>query len=375
MGRRWGKTVLGGDIALPTAKDGGRVAWIVPSYKNGRPLWRWSEAVVGNLKRANFVRTDRTERLIEFPKTGGFLGIYSADNDASIRGEWFNLVVLDEAARIPETTYVEVVQPALADVDGDAILISTPKGRNWFWQEYIAAEADGVRAAAFHAPSAANPNPLIQRAAMLAKERVPDRTYQQEWLAEFIDDGGGVFRGVRRAATAIGHLKAIPGHQYAIGVDWGKHEDFTVLSVLDMTAKEQVEFDRFNHIDYTIQTQRLRALSDRFKPKLIVAERNSMGEPLIEQLQREKLPVEPFTTTNASKAEAIDALSLAFEKSDIKILDKAVQIAELEAYEMQRLPSGMLRYQAPDGMHDDCVMALALAWQAVTMPSRRLVTF
>ena len=90
-----------------------------------------------------------------------------------------------------------------------------------------------------------------------------------------------------------------------------------------------------------------------------------MGEPLIEQLQQDGLPVTPFVTTNATKAAAIEALSLAFERGEIEILNDPALIGELQAYEAKRLPSGLLRYGAPEGMHDDCVMALALAWQAV----------
>ena len=70
-------------------------------------------------------------------------------------------------------------------------------------------------------------------------------------------------------------------------------------------------------------------------------------------------------TTNASKAQAIDALSLAFEREELRILDEKALVAELQAYEMTRLPSGMLRYSAPQGMHDDCVISLALAWHGL----------
>jgi hypothetical protein len=87
---------------------------------------------------------------------------------------------------------------------------------------------------------------------------------------------------------------------------------------------------------------------------------------LIEQLKSEDYRVHSFTTTNASKAEVIDALTLAFEKGELKILDLPVLIDELQAYEAERLPSGLLRYSAPEGYHDDCVMALALAWHGAT---------
>jgi len=78
------------------------------------------------------------------------------------------------------------------------------------------------------------------------------------------------------------------------------------------------------------------------------------------------MPVRPFRTTNASKTALVDALALAFEQGAIRILPDATLIGELQAYEMERLPSGALRYSAPDGMHDDTVMALALAWSGVS---------
>ena len=90
-----------------------------------------------------------------------------------------------------------------------------------------------------------------------------------------------------------------------------------------------------------------------------------MGGPLVEALQRMDLPVQPFTTTNATKASIVDALALAFERGDIRIPNDATLIAELQAFELDKLPSGLIRYAAPAGFHDDCVMSLALAWSGV----------
>jgi predicted phage terminase large subunit-like protein len=188
IGRRWGKTITAGAVALSAAAQGARVLWLVPTYRNARPLWRWAEAVTAPLVRRGLADLNRTERMLEFPD-GGFLGIYSGDNDAGIRGEWFNLAILEEAALLREESWTDVVQPTLADAQGDAILISTPKGKNWFWREWqrgVLQMDDEI--AAFTAPSSANPNPNIQRAAALARQRVPDSTYRQEWLAEFVEE-------------------------------------------------------------------------------------------------------------------------------------------------------------------------------------------
>jgi hypothetical protein len=214
--------------------------------------------------------------------------------------------------------------------------------------------------ACWQMPTAANPyiDPIEIEA---ARQMLPERVFSQEYLAEFLEDGGGVFRNVRATATAPLDPEPV-NNPTVIGVDWGKHEDFTVLTVIDTQRRVMVDMDRFNQIDYTVQTQRLKTLAKKWKPHAIIAERNSIGEPLIEQLILDGLPVQPFTTTNSSKQAVIDGLALAFERSELAILPDETLIAELQAYAMERLPSGLLRYGAPEGFHDDCVMSLALAW-------------
>lgn len=363
MGRRWGKTVLGGALVGVTLKQHGRVAWIAPTYKNTRPMWRWLlQATAQDAKRGR-LDVSKSEHTIQ-TKRGGFLGIYSGENIDSIRGEAFHLVVLDEAARLPETAWTDAIMPTLADYDGDAVLISTPKGKNWFYNEWVLGQQGRGDVQSWIAPTNANPMQSIKRAFEKVRERIPERTFQQEWLAEFVE-GGTVFRNVTAHATAQTQAQRRDGHSYAFGVDWGRSNDATVITVLDMETRAVVALDRFTQVGYALQLARLQALYDRFQPVTIIAESNSMGGPLVEALQGSNLPVQPFNTTNASKSAAIDALALAFERGDIAIPNDATLIAELQAYEMERLPSGLYRYSAPEGLHDDHVISLALAWQAV----------
>ena len=72
------------------------------------------------------------------------------------------------------------------------------------------------------------------------------------------------------------------------------------------------------------------------------------------------------STPNATKQAAIQALQAAFEHGEIKILSDPVQIGELQSFEGQRTPSGAWKYAAPEGMHDDTVMAMAIAWNGFT---------
>jgi len=109
-------------------------------------------------------------------------------------------------------------------------------------------------------------------------------------------------------------------------------------------------------------------------PYLLVIKESQLsvldGLPLqIETLAQEGLAIQPFLTTNASKAQIIDALALAFETGKISIPNDPALIAELLAYESERLPSGLIRYGAPDGLHDDRVMSLAIAYYASSVYS------
>ena len=353
---------MAGIYALTAADMGGSVAWAVPIYKNARSPWRFAEAMTAPV--ANQLRINRTERVMEFP-SGGRLSIYSADNDVSIRGEAFDLVIVDEAAMVREETYTDVILPTLADRSGRVLLISTPKGRNWFWREWQRGKAGQPGYASFQAPTSANPIPSIKQAAELARERVSNRTYRQEWLAEFVEDGGGVFRGVRAVATVAPGAKPHPDHVYVIGADWGRSNDYTVFTVIDATAREVVAIDRSNQVEYELQRGRLRNLVTHWHASVVVAETNAMGQPIVEALSRERIPVRPFVTTNATKSVIIDALALALERGELQLLQFEPLLDELEAFEVDRTASGLTRYGAPSGAHDDCVISLALAYSAL----------
>ena len=372
-GRRWRKTTLAMAIAVEAAVAGKRFLWGAPTYDQVRIGWDETKRAAGSA--ANFVQS-RMEAT--FP-TGGSITFRSLDDPDNARGHTADGIVVDEASEVRGDAWYAVLRPMLLDTGGDAWFLFTPKGRNWVWREHSAA-GDDPESIAWQVPTLGcaikdgrlirtpheleNPEIAFAEIEKLYRQ-MPERYFRQEILAEFIEDTGGVFRGIQAAATAERQTEAQEGGDYLFGVDWGKHTDFTVIIVLDAATQQVVAMDRFNQIDYVLQTGRLKALCERFRPRSIIAESNSMGTPLIEQLQRDGLPIQPFLTTNASKAQAIDALALAFERGEIRILDEPVLINELQAYESTRLPSGLTRYSAPEGMHDDTVMALSMAWHGI----------
>lgn len=365
-GRRWGKTLLGTKLCKPTISQGHHVGWFAPSYKLMLEVWdELRRSAAGLLERSN-----KTEMRMHF-KGGGTLDLWSLDNVDAGRGRRYHLVIVDEAAMVRNLidAWQYSVRPTLTDFRGGAWFFSTPKGRNGFWQMYQwgldPLEPDW---SCWQMPTASNPY-IDAEEIEAARRSLPERVFQQEYLAEFLEDSGYVFRRVNDAVAECWQEHNKDGHQYVIGVDWGKMNDFTVITVIDVAERAVCYIDRFNQIDYHIQVERLIAVCERFSPMSVVVELNSMGHPLAESLSRAGVPVVGFTTTNATKTAIIDALSLAFERGEISLPNDPVLLGELMSYDMERLPSGMMRYSAPEGQHDDCVMSLAFAWSEIYDPA------
>jgi phage FluMu gp28-like protein len=311
------------------------------------------------------LRVSEAERRMDLPG-GGMLAIRSTFYADRLRGAGLDLAVLDEAAFMEAAVWPEVVRPMLVDRGGSALFLSSPNGRNWFWDLYQQGLEPGNRQwRSFRFTS--YDNPLIAPGELddLA-QTTPDRVWRAEYLAEFVDDEGQVFRGIREAATAPLNAQPIPGRRYIAGLDWGRQNDFTVLVLIDADRREMVALDRFRQMSWARQRGRLLALCERWQPAVIWAEANSIGGPNIEALQAEGLPVRPFTMTARSKGPLIDALALAIEKEAIALLPDETLLNELAAYTLEPRAGGGYRYSAPSGLHDDTVIATALAWQGVS---------
>lgn len=366
-GRRWGKTTLGLAIAAQSALEGQRVWWVAPTYGLAFHPWRTLKAALAD----RWVAKSETERHIDLPG-GGFLTVKSADDPDGLRGVGLDLVVVDEAAFIAEEAWTAALRPALSDRRGRALLISTPRGRNWFYHAYQRGLDPHNRAwRSWRYPTAKNP--LIPKAELEeARSLLPEAIFRQEYEAEFLAEGGEVFRNVRAAATAPANAVPIAGHRYLMGVDFGRYQDFTALAVLDADARPvptMVALERFGAVGWSVQRARIAALARRWDVCAILAEANAMGEPNIEALRREGLPIAGFTTTAFSKPPLIESLVKAIEGGEVCLLPDAVLLGELEAYAYTTdRYTGRTRYAAPPGLHDDTVIALALAWRLVTSP-------
>jgi len=367
-GRRWGKTTYGIDRCVTPDVLPYPVGWFSPTYKMLLEVWREAVRVLKPIATRVSTADHRIENM-----AGGVLEFWSLDNPDSARGRKYRRIIVDEAAMVPALmdAWQYALRPTLVDYSGDAYFLSTPKGRNGFWQMWQWGQ-DPLQSewASWQMPSSVNPRiPASEFDAM--RETMPERVYQQEILAQFLEDGGSIFRGITDAVTAERQTSPRTGSTYVAGLDWALSVDFTVLTIIDATTQSVAHIDRFNGVDYSLQRQRIAAACQRFGVVSVLAEENAMGKPNNDELRRMGVPVRDFTTTNASKAELIEKLAAGFEQGNIKIIDDPVLIAELQSFGAERLPGGMTRYSAPPGAHDDMVMSLALAWYAAVKPRRQ----
>lgn len=378
MGRRFGKTVLGiRCLAKLSLKSGLPVAWFAPNYKLLDEAWRETK---WRLHAAIKTKNEQTKR-IELAG-GGSIDFWTLEDDGAGRGRKYARMVIDEAAhaRHLKDAWEQAMLPTLTDYQGDAFFLSTPAGHNFFHELWQLGNPNNANRhpnwQSWQMPTTANPYIRDDEVESM-RALLPERIYRQEYLAEFIADGAGVFRGIDSAPLCTWQHAALPNSAYVIGCDWGRHNDFTVFIVMSANG-EIVHIERFTDIGYELQVGRLMALWRRFGQCPVIAESNSMGGPLIERLQRERVNIAAFQTTAASKAEAIEALALALENGQIAFADHPNMEPlrrELLAFDQERLPSGAIRYSAPSGQHDDCVMALAIAWHGVVMAVPRTLAF
>jgi hypothetical protein len=313
----------------------------------------------------DFVRfLGRTPSRAEFTGPFGPVRIWflSAENPENIRGYGFRGVVVDEAAVIPPDVWNYILRPTIGQTMGWAVFISTPKGRNWFYDLFTRGqdphEPDYV---AFQFPSSDSPYfPSLEWED--ARRTLPSDVFCQEYEAQFLEDSAGVFRNVESCLFPLASLtREDRAGAVVIGCDVAKHTDFTVLLAMNQRSGRCLEMERFNQLDWPIQKSRILDFSRKWHGRLIL-DATGAGDPVYDDLARRHSNIEPFKFSARSKVELVQRLIVAIEQQKVGWPKEwEVLTNEIRRYEYDISARGHISYNAPSGFHDDCVMALALA--------------
>jgi hypothetical protein len=196
--------------------------------------------------------------------------------------------------------------------------------------------------------------------------------YAEDAYSCFLQSGGGFFGHLDSAFEAKAGLPTPENARVVAGLDWGQANDYTVLHTTDATAARQLDILRINRMPYADMRTQIVARCKRWGIDEIVAEANSMGNTNIEELRRElreaglKTLVTSYTTGAKNKRNDLLALNNALSTGEYTMLPDSAQRAEFRAYQATQSPSGNWQYSAPDGQHDDTVIAAMLAWHAAS---------
>jgi len=369
-GVRWGKSRSAAMEALAASLEprDRSMGWVVaPTYDLADKVFRELVVIAAEHLRHRILTLKENEKRLVLRNLGGGVSEIrgkTADNPISLLGEGLDFVIVDEAARLKPAIWEGYLSQRLIDRKGWALLISTPRGKGWFYDAWRRGQGSDPDYQSWNLPTWTNPH--LDRAAIEAeRERLPERVFKQEYGGEFTEGSGAVFRYVRERATGTWQ-DPVRDATYFAGLDLAKVEDFSVLVILDQDLRV-VFVDRFNRLDWAIQLQRIGAATQRYNRASVLVDTTGAGEPIFEALSRAGCYVKPYPFTAKSKAALVDSLALAFEKGEVTLPRPElwpIGIEELEAFEYSVTDAGSVRTSAPSGVHDDCVVALALAvWQ------------
>jgi hypothetical protein len=376
-GRRFGKTLcLAAELLQRSGRErgGGDYGWVAPTYNVAeRGIEAFQTITRGAVKICG-----RAPSRVEFRTKLGRVRIWflSADNPDNIRGYGFKGLVIDEAASIPADVWNYVLRPTISQTLGWVVFCSTPKGRNWFYDLHTRGmDPTEKDYQSFTFPSHVSPF-FPAKEWEEAQRTLPADVFRQEYQAEFLEDSAGVFRNIESCLLSESELaRPLYPRSVVIGCDVAKHTDWTVLIAMDAETGRCFAWDRFNHLDWPIQKERIISFTRRHKGRLIL-DATGVGDPIFDDLKRVLPDVEGFKLSAASKTALIQRLMVAIEQQKIQWPAAwEILIAELRRYEYQISSNGGIQYNAPSGYHDDCVISLALAnhgrWESETVGTMR----
>ena len=200
-GRRFGKTFLSTGEILRAATGGkNRNCWYVaPTYGAAKEI-AW-DMLIQTIPEEYIQKTNETALTIKLIN-GSVISLKGAEKPNNLRGRALDFVVLDEFADMRPEAWNEVLRPSLSDRQGHALFIGTPKGRNHFYDLWATGlnGADGWDSFQYTTLQGGNvPEAEIEQ----AKNDLDERTFNQEYCAEFVTYSGLIYYAFSRELSVV----------------------------------------------------------------------------------------------------------------------------------------------------------------------------
>jgi phage FluMu gp28-like protein len=335
--------------------------WVSPVYSQSRKVFVDLVKAIQHSDLADEI--NKTNLTIKFIN-GSVIHFKSAERADTLRGMTLDYLIVDEAAFVKDNVWNLVLKPTILVKGKKVLFISTPKGKNYLYTLALRGQDDEQKQYLWIKGTSYD-TPFISKEELdEARSTLPEDIYRQEILGEFIDSGGEVFKHLDKFCVLTHFTPKIQGIKYYAGVDFGRQNDYTALTIFD---------DKGNVVYAWRERQKpWKEIMDHLISKLkeydaqVQVEVNSIGDVLYEELEKKWNKVEAFVTTNTSKSEIIEELIYGLNEGEIKLPTKDVYTPlynELGSYSYEySLKTRKVKYGAIEGAHDDTVMSLAIAY-------------
>lgn len=398
--RRGGKTTLGViDDLVKLLKLGGTRYdllphwWVAPTYRQAKKPYRMlisrltDPRELGRYQLVNLRQSSRAELRIA-TTLGAVFEFRSAEIEDNLRGEGVYDLKIDEGPLMPDQVWYECLRPTLADTRGTVLSLFTPKPGDGWWKELdhlgISGEHPEHRSFHFSALDAAF---IPTEELDLARRTMSTRAFNQEFLAEYQEGAGTVFedpRSHRRGEL----LHLCLGAGIAVGIDWAKKRDWTFLVATCAACGVPIRLERARGLEYPNQVEllgralkQLVTLAGTREALNILMDQTGVGEAVLDLCRRAWCwgdasflnldRVNGLILTERSKAMLIEehvvelrSGEAAFPLDDDASGNVEALIREHEVFSLVIGPTGKITYGAREPLHDDGVIAHALASRA-----------
>lgn len=360
--RQWGKSVFASQMLLYYSINNprARCLYATPIHAQAKKVYTdILQAIIksGVVKEHN--KSDMTMTLIN----GSYIRFTGTEKYDNLRGESIRFMILDEFAFMkPEAFETTLKQMMNAQKYAKCLMISTPKGKKNHFYKYAQFGISNEKLNYTYHKGIYLDNPFYNLSEVEdAKQNLPDYIFKQEYLGEFIDLGGILFENIDDLCI-LNKYSQKTERNFA-GLDLGRQNDWTVLTILNSNGeivfsyRDQLKSweSILNNVAHYLREYNCNCL----------VEINGVGDPLFDMLKSKYSNIEPWQTTNKTKQDIIERLMVDFQNRSIKLLSQKTdnvyynELINLEVEYNQKTRT--IKYSAPTGLHDDCVISLALA--------------
>lgn len=337
--------------------------WIAPVYPQAKIAYRRIKLYLDK----SLYKANDSELKITLLKNNSSIWFKSGEKPDNLYGEDVYSAVIDEASRMRQESWY-AIRSTLTFTRGRLRIIGNVKGRkNWAYMLGVKAR-EGAPDMAYHkitAYDAVEGGILSMDEIERAKAELPENVFKELYLAEPSDDGGNPFglSAIQRCVRDISN-----DEPYVWGIDLAKSLDYTVCIALDKKGNV-CRFERWQ-APWEMTIAKIKSIVGS-RPALV--DSTGVGDPILESFQKVGGNYRGYKFTSSSKQQLMEGLAVGIQRQSISY-PAGVILEELEIFEYEFTHTGV-RYSAPEGMHDDCVCSLALAWHIYNKNSIGIIDY